>query len=71
MRHPVYTGYLALLLGTGVATLNVWLLALWPVSLAGILVQAGSEERVLGARFGPAYERYVNRTGQLVPRLRR
>jgi protein-S-isoprenylcysteine O-methyltransferase Ste14 len=70
VRHPVYAGYLALLLGSGVASLNVWLLLLWPVSLLGILIQAASEEQLLRARFGQDYERYIGRTGRLVPRLR-
>jgi protein-S-isoprenylcysteine O-methyltransferase Ste14 len=56
------------LLGSGVASLNVCLLLLWPVSLLGILVQAASEEQLLGARFGRDYERYVGRIGRLVPR---
>jgi protein-S-isoprenylcysteine O-methyltransferase Ste14 len=67
IRHPVYTGYLALLLGSGVAALNVWLLLLWPVSLLGILIQAASEEQLLTAKFGQDYERYVGRVGRLVP----
>jgi protein-S-isoprenylcysteine O-methyltransferase Ste14 len=67
VRHPVYTGYLALLLGSSLASLNVCLLVLWPVSLLGILVQAASEEQLLRARFGQDYERYVGRTGRLVP----
>jgi protein-S-isoprenylcysteine O-methyltransferase Ste14 len=67
VRHPVYAGYLALLLGTGIASLNVGLLLLWPVSLLGILIQAASEEQLLGVRFGQDYERYVGRTGRLVP----
>jgi protein-S-isoprenylcysteine O-methyltransferase Ste14 len=70
VRHPVYTGYLALLLGSGVASLNVCLLLLWPVSLLGILIQAASEEQLLGARFGREYERYVGRIGWLIPRFR-
>jgi protein-S-isoprenylcysteine O-methyltransferase Ste14 len=70
VRHPVYVGYLALLLGSGVASLNVCLLLLWPVSLLGILIQAASEEQVLRARFGQDYERYVGRTGRLVPRFK-
>ena len=70
VRHPVYAGYLALLLGSGVASLNVCLLLLWPVSLLGILIQAASEEQVLRARFGQDYERYVGRTGRLVPRFK-
>jgi protein-S-isoprenylcysteine O-methyltransferase Ste14 len=69
VRHPVYTGYLALLLGSGIASLNVCLWLLWPVSLLGILIQAASEEQLLGERFGPDYERYARRTGRLVPRF--
>ena len=59
-------GYLALLLGGGVAALNVCLWLLWPVSLLGILIQAAAEEQLLGERFGQDYERYVRRTGRLV-----
>lgn len=70
VRHPVYTGYLALLLGSGLASLNVCLLLFWPVSLLGILIQAASEEQVLGARFGREYGNYAERVGRLVPRFR-
>lgn len=69
VRHPVYAGYLALLFGSGVASLNICLWLLWPVSLIGILIQAASEEQLLGERFGQDYECYVRRTGGLVPRL--
>ena len=47
VRHPVYAGYLALLFGSGVASLNVCLWLLRPVSLIGILIQAASEEQLL------------------------
>jgi protein-S-isoprenylcysteine O-methyltransferase Ste14 len=69
VRHPVYVGYLALLLGSGVASLNVCLCLLWPVSLLGILIQSASEEQLLRERFGQEYERYVRRTGRLIPRF--
>jgi protein-S-isoprenylcysteine O-methyltransferase Ste14 len=69
VRHPIYTGYLALLLGSGLASLNVCLLLLWPVSLLGILIQVASEEQLLTAKFSQDYERYVGRTGRLVPRF--
>lgn len=69
IRHPVYAGYLALLLGSSIASLNVSLLLLWPLSFLGILIQAACEERLLGTRFGQDYERYVRRTGRLVPRF--
>ena len=67
--HPVYAGYLAVLLGSGVGSLNVCLWLLWPVSLLGIRIQAAAEEQLLEQCFGQAYERYVRRTGRLVPRL--
>jgi protein-S-isoprenylcysteine O-methyltransferase Ste14 len=70
VRHPVYAGYLALLLGSGVASLNVCLLLIWPVSLLGIHIQAASEEQLLRTRFGQDYERYVGRTGRLVLRFK-
>jgi protein-S-isoprenylcysteine O-methyltransferase Ste14 len=69
VRHPVYTGYLALLLGASVASLNVFLWLLWPVSLVGILIQAASEEEVLRARFGQEYENYARGAGLLLPRF--
>ena len=69
VRHPVYMGYLALLLGSGVASLNVCLWLLWPVSVLGILIQAASEEQLLRQRFGEDYERYAGRVGRLAPRL--
>jgi len=70
VRHPIYTGYLALLLGSGLGTQNVLLLLLWPISLLGILVQARSEERLLESRFDSDYRRYATCTGQLIPRVR-
>jgi protein-S-isoprenylcysteine O-methyltransferase Ste14 len=69
VRHPVYSAYLALLLGSGVASMNVFVLLIWPVSLLGILIQAASEEQILAEMFGKNYERYVRRTGRLVPRF--
>jgi protein-S-isoprenylcysteine O-methyltransferase Ste14 len=69
VRHPVYAGYLALLLGSGVASLNVCLGLLWPVSLLGILIQAAAEEQILAERFGQDFQDYVRRTGRLIPRF--
>ena len=69
VRHPVYSGYLLLLVGSGLAALNVFVLLLWPLSLLAILMQATFEERLLRARFAGDYERYVSRVGQLVPSL--
>jgi protein-S-isoprenylcysteine O-methyltransferase Ste14 len=69
LRHPIYSGYLALLLGSALGTLNIWLLIFWPVSLLGILLQARAEEKLLELKFGEDYQSYAARTGQLLPRL--
>jgi len=69
VRHPIYSGYLALLLGSGVGMLNVCLLLLWPLSLFGILIQAKSEEQLLGSKFAECYKGYAGRTGRLLPRF--
>jgi hypothetical protein len=44
---------------SGVASVNIRLWLLWPVSLIGILIQASSEERLLRERFGQDNECYV------------
>ncbi len=63
VRHPEYADYLALLLGSGVASLNVCLWLIWPISLMGILIQAASEERILAERVSQKYKCCVRRIG--------
>lgn len=71
VRHPFY-GCVALFTG-GTALLA----ANWFVAVTGALVvvllvvRTRTEEAHLLARFGPAYERYINRTGRFLPRLGR
>jgi protein-S-isoprenylcysteine O-methyltransferase Ste14 len=69
VRHPAYSGDLALWLGAALATLDVVLLALWPLYLVATTAEARVEEQLLEARFGPAYADYAQRTGRFVPRL--
>jgi protein-S-isoprenylcysteine O-methyltransferase Ste14 len=69
VRHPVYSGDLALWLGAALGTVNVLLLVLWPGTVAGTWLQTREEEKLLASRFGAAYEGYAKRTGRLVPRL--
>jgi len=69
MRHPVYSGILALWLGAALGTLNVWLLVLWPVLFLGLLAEAKAEERFLELKFSEAYARYRRSTWRFVPRL--
>lgn len=68
MRHPIYTGLLAMFLGIELA------LASWLLVLAILLVflmhwQARKEEHLLLAAFGMSYKTYQQRTGMFLPRL--
>jgi protein-S-isoprenylcysteine O-methyltransferase Ste14 len=69
VRHPAYSGDLALWLGAGFATLNVALLVGFPFYAWGARAQARVEERLLTERFGPAYDAYAARVGRFLPRL--
>jgi protein-S-isoprenylcysteine O-methyltransferase len=69
VRHPVYSGDLALLLGAALGAANMLLLALWPVSALGTYFQTRQEAALLASKFGAAYETYARRTGRLVPRF--
>jgi protein-S-isoprenylcysteine O-methyltransferase Ste14 len=70
VRHPAYSGDLALWLGAALGTANMLLLALWPVSVVGTYVQTRQEDDLLASKFGPAYQTYAERTGRFVPRRR-
>lgn len=69
LRHPAYSGDLALWLGAALGTVNVLLLVLWPVSALGTYFQTRQEDDLLASKFGAAYETYARRTGRLVPRF--
>lgn len=67
VRHPIYTGLLLALVGTGI-TIDRWraLMAL-PLLVAGIIYKISVEERFMRAQFGEAYARYRARVKALVP----
>jgi protein-S-isoprenylcysteine O-methyltransferase Ste14 len=69
LRHPAYSGDLALWLGSALATLNVLLLLLWPFYVLGATIQSRVEDALLEAKFGEEYRRYATRVGRFVPRL--
>jgi protein-S-isoprenylcysteine O-methyltransferase Ste14 len=68
LRHPSYTGMLAVYLGIGIA-LDSWLGAALAVAVpaAAVLNRIGHEEAVLREQLAPAYEGYQRRTKRLVP----
>jgi protein-S-isoprenylcysteine O-methyltransferase Ste14 len=69
VRHPVYSGNLALFFGSALGTLNIYLLLLWPMAVLGFVAEARVEERLLRDRFGAAYDEYAARAGLLLPRF--
>lgn len=69
LRHPIYAGNLALRLGSALGTLNLLLLAIWPIELFGLTLEARVEERLLESKFGEEYRDYARRTSRFIPRL--
>jgi protein-S-isoprenylcysteine O-methyltransferase Ste14 len=70
VRHPAYTGLLAIIAGYGLATAN-WLalLACLVLPLPAILWRIRVEEAELERVLGEPYRAYEARTARLVPRV--
>ena len=69
VRHPAYSGDLALWLGSALATVNILLLVLWPLYVLGARMQSRVEDRLLESKFGNEYRRYAARVGPFLPRF--
>jgi protein-S-isoprenylcysteine O-methyltransferase Ste14 len=69
VRHPGYSAFLALWLGTALATLNWLLLVLWPLVIVGAYLSSRAEDRLLREEFGKEYEAYAQGTNRFVPGL--
>jgi protein-S-isoprenylcysteine O-methyltransferase Ste14 len=67
VRHPIYSGVVALWLGAALGTVNWVLLALWPLLIFGIRRAVIDEEELLRGKFGEAYDEYDNGRGRLFP----
>jgi protein-S-isoprenylcysteine O-methyltransferase Ste14 len=70
VRHPIYTGLLLAIFGSGVIALGEWrgLVALVLVT-AAFLRKIQIEERFLSEQFGEAYVRYRQEVPALIPGL--
>ncbi len=72
MRHPMYTGLLALGLGGALVHNSGLAVALLVAPFGGFFYwQTRVEEPLLVARLGDAYRQYQASTGRLLPRLMR
>ena len=68
VRHPIYSGFFALLLGVWVASGGIFFAVVGAVYAAVLLRKARQEERHLLDVFGGAYRDYLARTGRFLPK---
>jgi protein-S-isoprenylcysteine O-methyltransferase Ste14 len=69
-RHPIYTGMLAMLLGTGLLIGDGRFLVAFPVFVVLVEIKLHVEERLMLIEFPDDYPRYRQQVPQLVPGLR-
>ena len=68
VRHPIYTGVMALALGTALRLANPWAMLAALALVAWFMAKARWEERHLAARY-PGYAAYAATTPRFVPFL--
>lgn len=67
IRHPIYTGVLLMILGTGLAAGQVHGLLAFPLALAALWLKSRVEERWMTAEFGERYAAYRRSSWALIP----
>ena len=67
IRHPIYTGLLLMMLGTGLASGQVHGLLAFPIALTALLLKSRVEERWMASEFGERYATYRNNSWTLIP----
>ncbi|HTI80448.1 MAG TPA: isoprenylcysteine carboxylmethyltransferase family protein [Acetobacteraceae bacterium] len=70
VRHPIYTGLLAAILGTAIAQGEVRSILAVALVAAAFVHKIGIEEAFLTQEFGDAYTRYRREVPALIPFLR-
>ena len=66
IRHPIYTGFLTLLLGSVLASGMIWLVP-FVIFTAYFIYSAMKEEKIMTQQFPDAYPDYRRRTKTLIP----
>ncbi|MBW8773277.1 MAG: isoprenylcysteine carboxylmethyltransferase family protein, partial [Gemmatimonadetes bacterium] len=67
VRHPIYTGILLMILGTGLAGGKVHALLAFPIALIALWLKSRLEERWMVAEFGERYEAYRKSSSAIIP----
>ena len=71
VRHPLYTVGTSFFVSLGIVAAN-WFMGLASLSvLVMLLIRLPKEEKKLIERFGDEYRAYIERTGRLLPRIKR
>lgn len=66
VRHPIYTGVLALAIGSAIPSGSVWIAVAAAALIGWLTAKARWEERHLMARY-PGYAEYAARTPRFIP----
>lgn len=69
IRHPIYTAFLLLFLGTAVCNTQLRGLLAFALVFGSFVIKLRSEERLMLNEFGDAYRDYQRHTGALLPKL--
>ena len=71
VRHPMYTVLFGYFIGLTVLSATWLVLTLTVISILVLYRRIGIEEQMMQEQFGDEYKAYMERTGRLLPRLRR
>jgi protein-S-isoprenylcysteine O-methyltransferase Ste14 len=69
IRHPIYTGILLALAGTGIAVGRYRALVAFAIILLSLIWKSKREEALLANQFGAAFEEHRRRTGFFLPKF--
>jgi len=71
VRHPIYLSEIFFFLGLLMLSLSLVAMAVWVVAVAFLHYIAKFEEKLLLARFGDDYEKYLREVPMWLPRLQK
>lgn len=71
VRHPVYLSEILLYLGLLILSISLVAAAVWVIGVGFLYYISRYEERLLLARFGEDYEKYMREVPMWIPRLRK
>ena len=67
VRHPIYTGLLAMVFGTAIVVGHIGAIIALPLVIVSLWIKLRSEEKLMLEKFPAEYEAYARRVKRLVP----